>query len=272
MRVKAKVHPWIRLNRVVRDIPSQYILGGINSPNLRQDILSVMKRRGTPCRCIRCREVKDNQDAIRSSELCIREYEASNGKEYFISFETPDRMTICGFLRLRIPRLSGPPDGASHETEIFPELQGCALVREVHVYGTLIPTSDQNASAAQHVGFGRRMLEEAEVIARRHGLYKMAVISGVGARNYYKKFGYEMIEAGSEENGVTAYGDFQIKHISRDLSFQDERFESKLPKEPLASRGNFLSWDRYSLTSKVTVSVVIVFLLLVIRRRLRFFQ
>ncbi|KUF76528.1 hypothetical protein AM587_10002302 [Phytophthora nicotianae] len=205
MDVKAEVHPWIRLNRVIRDIPSQYILGGMDEPNLRQVIGNKMIERGTPCKCIRCREVKTDDAAIASAECVIREYEANEGDEYFISFETPDRSKICGFARLR---LSQTPGGG-----VFPELEGSALIRELHVYGQLVAaiskkkkssaSVDAEGSHAQHTGFGTQLMMKAEEIARAHGYKKMAVIAGVGVRNFYRRLGFE----------VEGEGELMIKHL-----------------------------------------------------------
>jgi ELP3 family radical SAM enzyme/protein acetyltransferase len=196
MDVKAQVHPWIRLNRVIRDIPSQYILGGMDEPNLRQVICNRMIKRGTPCRCIRCREVKTDDEAIASAELVIRKYRANEGKEFFISFETPDRSKICGFARLRLSKTPG--------AGIFPELEGAALVRELHVYGQLISTTDkQKKSHAQHTGFGTQLMQKSEEIAREHGFSKIAVIAGVGVRNFYRKLGFEL----------EGEGELMIKHL-----------------------------------------------------------
>jgi histone acetyltransferase (RNA polymerase elongator complex component) len=105
---KTRVHPWIRLNRVIRDIPMQYVFGALEESNLREIAHKVMRERGLECACIRCREVKDNQAAReRGVELVVREYEASGGTEYFISYETRDRKTIFGFVRLRLARNAG---------------------------------------------------------------------------------------------------------------------------------------------------------------------
>ncbi|CAI5714662.1 unnamed protein product [Hyaloperonospora brassicae] len=205
MDVKAKVHPWIRLNRVVRDIPSQYILGGMDEPNLRQVICSKMIARGTPCKCIRCREVKTDDAAIASAECVVREYEANEGDEYFISFETPDRSKICGFARLRL----SPTAGGG----VFPELEGAALIRELHVYGQLVAAVSEskkdatsvsaNNGAAQHTGLGTQLMRKAEAIARAHGYKKVAVIAGVGVRNFYRRLGFE----------VEGEGELMIKHL-----------------------------------------------------------
>lgn len=212
MDVKTKVHPWIRLNRVIRDIPSQYILGGMDEPNLRQVICNRMIQAGTPCRCIRCREVKTDDSAIAAAELVVRTYRANGGDEHFISFETPDRSKICGFVRLRISQDPG--------AGVFPELEGAALVRELHVYGQLIAVADaqrtkpktegtasvdgdDEAAQAQHIGFGTQLMRKAEEIARANGFRKIAVIAGVGVRNFYRRLGFE----------VEGDGELMIKHL-----------------------------------------------------------
>uniref|UniRef100_A0A7S2SI95 tRNA carboxymethyluridine synthase n=1 Tax=Mucochytrium quahogii TaxID=96639 RepID=A0A7S2SI95_9STRA len=242
MEAKSKVHPWIRLNRVIRDIPSQYILGGVDNPSMRQVLQRTMKARGLKCRCIRCREVRDKTP--EHIELVVREYNAQGGKEYFISFESPDRETILGFARLRINSLVGKEqqvagEEANEETDTreprsrsrddddttrrrrvrskspgvalvkrklqqkvadreretmtpFPELWGAALIRELHVYGQLIPTVDVKKSHSQHIGLGTRLMQECERIAMSHGASKIAVIAGVGVRDFYRKIGYNL--------------------------------------------------------------------------------
>ena len=225
IRFKAAVHPWIRLNRVVRDIPGQYIKGGCAVTNLRQHLLQTMEERGLRCKCIRCREVRLKQGLVDSAELVERRYAASGGEEVFLSFESKDRTTLFAFLRLRLcdcpgvgdapsPGFDGPLRGAAASTPetaaaaaarrgvvVFPELRGAALVRELHVYGKLRPTSTEGRARAgtgagrdrvQHVGFGRRLMDRAEDIAAAHGFRKMAVISGIGARAYYRKLGYDV--------------------------------------------------------------------------------
>ncbi|OQR85050.1 elongator complex protein [Achlya hypogyna] len=184
MDIKAQVHPWIRLNRVIRDIPSQYILGGTDEPNLRQVILKRMEQAGRMCRCIRCREVGGDARAALKAQLMTRTYEANDGTEFFLSFETPDEATICGFCRLRL----SPSAGGG----VFPELEGCALVRELHVYGQLVAVHDADKSKPQHGGFGTQLMQKAEEIAVAHGYTKMAVIAGVGVRNFYRKLGFEV--------------------------------------------------------------------------------
>ncbi|CAN0221465.1 unnamed protein product [Ascophyllum nodosum] len=177
LSVKAKVHPWIRLNRVIRDIPNQYITGGCSVTNMRQILQQTLKKRGLKCRCMRCREVK-GQD-FKDAKILVRRYKASRGVEYFISSESPNDI-LYGFLRLRIP---------SGTSQILPDLKSCALIRELHVYGKLKKVGERGET--QHKGLGTQLLERAERIALLHGYCKMAVISGVGVRQYYARFGYQ---------------------------------------------------------------------------------
>lgn len=189
---KKKVFPWIRLNRVVRDIPhkgsngERIILDKDRCTNLRQVLQVRMKNEGWSCQCIRCREVGLNQNYVKASrsqvDLRIREYNASKGTEYFISFESTDNY-LHGFCRLRITENSG--------ANIFLTLENTALIRELHVYGKLQTTqSDKINMSQQHQGYGKRMLSKAEMIAIDHGYTRIAVIAGIGTRNYYAKLGY----------------------------------------------------------------------------------
>ena len=176
MRVKSRIHPWIRINRTVRDIPSQYILNDTTPKNLRDDALVQLKRAGTPCQCIRCREVGERKVDLTNVKMMKRIYNSSGGKEFFLSLEQDN--VLLGFLRLRLST-----------TYTLEELAGCAMIRELHVYGSMIPVYE-NAHHAQNMGFGKRLLQCAERIARMNNYRKIAVISGVGVRDYYKKRGF----------------------------------------------------------------------------------
>lgn len=183
---KNKIHPWIRINRLVRDFPGLYISGGNDRENLRDIIHKEMQKRGLVCKCIRCREVKNRKTDVQNAILVVREYDASEGKEYFISYESPDKSIIYGFLRLRISPNSGKV--------CFPELVNTALMRELHVYGTVVPINKKNdvsSESSQHMGFGKRLIKKAEELTISHGLDRIAVIAGVGVRNYYRKQGYQ---------------------------------------------------------------------------------
>jgi ELP3 family radical SAM enzyme/protein acetyltransferase len=187
---KTRVHPWIRLNRIIRDIPTQYISGGNMIPNLRQDMHKEMKRRGVSCDCIRCREIGDA--VAECCERVVRSYRASHGTEYFISYEDTKNNKIIGFIRVRITKYAGAIRTSGKRTFIFPELKECALIRELHVYGKLIPTDQRKRTqTTQHTGLGRKLLTEAMNIALLHGRRRIAVIAGVGTRNYYRRYGFE---------------------------------------------------------------------------------
>jgi ELP3 family radical SAM enzyme/protein acetyltransferase len=179
--IKKNIFPWIRLNRIVRDIPNINILGGNDNVNLRQKILA---RKDVNCPCIRCREAKNNKN-IREAQLFIREYNGVNSTEYFISYESPDQHILYGFLRLRINH--------SNEDLIYDDLIDCGLVRELHVYGQVV-RHDEQKNEVQHQGIGKKLLQKAEEITMNHNIFKVAIISGVGVRGYYQKQGYELVK------------------------------------------------------------------------------
>ncbi len=188
-RVKAVVPPWIRIMRVQRDIPARLIMAGVKKSHLREIVQQQMTSHGTKCRCIRCREIghktpnannRKRQDRI--SILSTR-YEASEGNEIFISAEDTENDALIGYLRLRIP------SEKAHRQEI--KANPCSIVRELHVYGPLVPVGKHNVNAWQHKGYGSVLLAEAERKTREdHGLKRILVISALGTKQYYEKFGY----------------------------------------------------------------------------------
>lgn len=221
---KRNIQPWVRIQRLVRDIPSTSIEAGYEKKsNLRQLIQEEMKKENTYCRCIRCMEIGDESKLMENAKLVVRKYEASKGIEYFISFESNREMKklskdnlmyvlylikyyyhlflfgkyiywsgnldtyngLIGFCRLRI---DDNPGG-----DILVELKNCALIREVHVYGYSLGVGnvEQTLNSSQHRGYGKLLVETAEQLALQNGYNKVAVISGVGTREYYKnKCGY----------------------------------------------------------------------------------
>lgn len=203
--VCSKVKPWIRLNRIIRDIPVEYIMGGNYNTSMRKDLDTLMSQKNIHCMDIRNREVKKRDIDPNIAVLKIRNYESSNGNEYFLSFETNDEKILFGFLRLRLSKNAGYKLSNTNDNDeednyddnfIFPELQNCALIRELHVYGQVKKvdekkTSDGILGTAQHVGFGKLLVAKAIDIAKNNGYNKIAVISGVGVKNYYRKFGFE---------------------------------------------------------------------------------
>jgi ELP3 family radical SAM enzyme/protein acetyltransferase len=210
--VKKRVHPWIRLNRVVRDIPNKtrdgelYIYGGNQKTNLRQILHNEMKTRGIFCPCIRCREVKGNTSMIDNSQIVVRKYNSSDGIEYFISVESGNGYKynykdgkwydewnlekpgiIYGFLRLRICN--------NNDNNYFNEIKNSGLIRELHVYGQVVSknSSENHINETQNKGFGKMLMNKAENIVMDHMCRKITVISGIGVKNYYKSIGYKDI-------------------------------------------------------------------------------
>lgn len=242
---KQNIQPWIRIQRLVRDIPSTSIEAGYDKiSNLRQVIQDEMKKEGNKCRCIRCMEIGDNIHFLKNTKLVVRKYTASQADEYYISIETNDNETfkfdikninlkyveyiwfliksnlmylftlkteywsgdlssyngLVGFCRLRLDKHAGGG--------IIKEIENSALIREVHVYGYSLgvninsekcendndSSSDSHSkNSSQHKGYGQVLVQTAETIALENGYNKVAVIAGVGTREYYKnKCGYEL--------------------------------------------------------------------------------
>ena len=180
---KQKVFPWIRLNRVIRDIPNNEIFGGNSVINLRQDLHMQMKKEGKVCNCIRCREIKGRKIDLNNIKLIIRKYNGVEADEYFISFESNDESIIYGFCRLRLNQ--------TNKNIYYTCLKDSAIIRELHVYGMMIP-HDNDKKKTQNQGFGKRLIKKAEQIAYKNGYGKMAIISGVGVREYYENRGYNL--------------------------------------------------------------------------------
>ncbi len=191
--VKSRIPRYVRISRLIRDIPANYIYDGNIVTNLRQTIQALMKKRGLTCHCLRCREIGHQQHRTQNMKqvtLFVDEYEASNGKEYFLSFEDPKRTTVYAFCRLRIPaRIVQKKSVTPGLDALIPEITDSAFIRELHTYGHLIPIGADGD--VQHRGFGKQLMEEAERIVRKNGVTKIAVIAGVGVREYYRKIGYE---------------------------------------------------------------------------------
>lgn len=180
--VKTTIPRYCRVNRVIRDIPSTYVVEGNKRTSLRQDVQSEMRRRGTTCQCIRCREVRGTKVDLAKMRLDDLAYSAGAFTEHFLSFVTDDDR-IAGFLRLSLP---GP---ASPETGIQ-DLESAAIIREVHIYGQSIQLGEDGARGVQHQGLGTRLIHEAVAIAREHGYSRLAVISAIGTRRYYRRLGF----------------------------------------------------------------------------------
>ena len=180
--IKPLIPPYCRVNRIIRDIPSFHVVEGNRRTSLRQDVHREMQKRGTACRCIRCREVRGQ--LVDAEELVFNDhvYTPERSEEHFLSYNTPGDQ-LAGYLRLSFPR-SGAPDLQ------IPELVGAGIIREVHVYGQSLPVGSERDGATQHRGLGTSLLDEAARITREKGLNRLAVIAAVGTRPYYAKRGF----------------------------------------------------------------------------------
>jgi len=181
--VKTIVPRYCRINRIIRDIPSTYVVAGNKNTSLRQDIQREMKRRGTHCKCVRCREVRQKKVTAESVSLHNLTFHPAHAEEHFLSFDTPDDK-LAGFLRLSLPE-------DTYYTNII-DLEEAAIIREVHVYGQSLEVGEERSGIAQHSGLGTRLIEEAERIAKEKGYRRLAVIAAVGTRAYYAERGFKM--------------------------------------------------------------------------------
>lgn len=239
---KQNIQPWVRIQRLVRDIPKQSIAAGYEGvSNLRQVIQDQMKKEGIKCNCIRCMEIGDEDQLMEFARLVVRPYIASEGHEYYISIESNVKTSfwskvwwnytwfiikywftliftgkktwwegdtktyngLVGFCRLRID--SNPGGG------FIKELANCALIREVHVYGHSLGVGNSGASS-QHRGYGQLLVKTAEEIAIQNGYAKTSVIAGVGTREYYKnKCGYHLEGTYMNKNLQKEFIEYQEK-------------------------------------------------------------
>ena len=191
MQMKLATPRYCRISRLIRDIPATEIEGGNTVTNLREFLEKKLHAQGLKCVCLRCREISrqiKNIPADTEPQLFVDEYETTGGTEYFITFEDPNRIAVFGFLRLRVPTIPAPESLIKH----LPVLENTAFIRELHVYGRLMSIGQREDSASQHTGLGKQLMAAAEKITRQHGLTKVAVISGVGVRDYYRHLGYEL--------------------------------------------------------------------------------
>ena len=174
--IKRDLPRYVRLQRVQRDIPADFIEGGVWKSNLRQLARQRMDEQGWTCDCVRCREVGMNDEDPETLELDTLTYEAAGGREHFISIEDFEQDLLVGFCRLRFP-----------DEPVRRELEDAAVVRELHVYGSEVGLGREGGDDWQHQGHGRRLMAEAEALAADAGYETLAVIAGIGAREYYRE-------------------------------------------------------------------------------------
>ena len=185
--IKALVPKYVRISRVLRDIPSKFIVAGPRD-SLRDIVKKVMEQQQTSCRCIRCREYGHrlkNGWEMGQPQMVRMDYKASGGHEVLLTFED-QRETLFGLLRMRLQKEALP--GLGHYNG------KSAIIRELHIYGQEVSLGERSSSAAQHKGLGRQLLAAAERIASgEFGAGQVAVLSGVGAREYYRTdLGYKL--------------------------------------------------------------------------------
>nr|MBN1228164.1 tRNA uridine(34) 5-carboxymethylaminomethyl modification radical SAM/GNAT enzyme Elp3 [Anaerolineae bacterium] len=180
---KQLVPRYCRLNRVMRDIPAPDIADGVTTSNLRQVVQESLWQAGTPCQCIRCREVR--KELVDPERITINRlnYDTDHSREVFLSADTPDDR-LAGFLRLSLPTAPAA----------ITEIDGKALIRQVQVYGPVVALEEDPGTRAQHQGLGSRLIAAALNLAAEAGFREIAVIAAVGTRAYYRRFGFELDE------------------------------------------------------------------------------
>lgn len=196
---KQKVQKYKRLNRIIRDIPSTYITGGYSKyyVNMRQLLQEDMKKNKWRCNCIRCREIKGNIVSNDNIQLNITKYKSAGADEYHISIDSKcENDYLIGFLRLRLNR---------NYENVIPLLRERALIRELHVYSNINVVGNNMPESMQHKGYGKTLIKKAEEISIQNGFTKIAIISGTGVREYYKKIDYELIDTYMCKNLYFAY-------------------------------------------------------------------
>lgn len=179
LKIKKLIPYYCRIERVIRDIPDQYIIaGGARVTNMRQVL---HQDPDFKCKCIRCREVRADYNPKEKIFLFRQDYFASDGKEIFLSYENKARTKLFSLLRLRI---------SSNKRHVLPVLKSTAIIRELHTYGQMLAIGSKSLSS-QHKGMGKKLMQKAEKIVKQEtNLKKIAVISGIGVRDYYRKIGY----------------------------------------------------------------------------------
>jgi elongator complex protein 3 len=182
--LQGMIPEYVRLNRMYRDIPAHEILAGSKLANLRQVTEIAMRARGITRHDISAREIRARDNDPYGAVIDVSMYEASGGHEYFIQMIDPVDRTLFGVCRLRIPSQI-----FSLDSHYITELDGAALIRELHVFGDQIPVgvksisnqkSPENSSVpGQHMGMGKKMLQKCEdiIIQKYPTVKKIAVIS-----------------------------------------------------------------------------------------------
>ncbi|MBN1316364.1 MAG: tRNA uridine(34) 5-carboxymethylaminomethyl modification radical SAM/GNAT enzyme Elp3 [Anaerolineales bacterium] len=182
---KVMIPEYCRVNRVMRDIPAGNIVAGSTKSNLRQLAQNRLKEQGRQCRCIRCSEVRNQQVSMDELHLDQIHYSTDATTEHFLRYVTADQK-LAGFLRLSLPNKDITP--------IIDELDGYAMIREIHVYGPALALDKSSKGEAQHLGLGSDLIIKAQEIAVEANFSNLAVIAAIGTRDYYRKQGFRLGE------------------------------------------------------------------------------
>jgi elongator complex protein 3 len=214
VHLKTIVPPWVRIQRIQRDIPLKLIEAGVDKSNLRQLVNRKLKKQNKCCGCIRCREVghlslKGIEPEYDKIKLKTIEYEASGGEEVFMSYEDVKNDVLIGFVRLRLTSENAHRPEIDKETDPSGKPRSnSSIIRELKVFGPMVSfdqgindnihfdgKSDNNNTRIpewQHRGYGQLLIEACERYSlERWDVKKLLVMSGVGVKRYYEKFGYE---------------------------------------------------------------------------------
>ncbi len=182
--------PFARISRMIRDISAHDIVAGNKKANLRQLVENNLAKQNAEVTEIRYREISTASTNREELSLESVEYETTMSTEYFLQWVTPDKK-IAGFLRLSLPDQEfvrtclEQTDNATS----FPIKENEAMIREVHVYGT-VAGLHKTGKGAQHLGLGKQLIKTAARLAKDHGFAKLNVISSIGTREYYRKQGF----------------------------------------------------------------------------------
>ncbi len=178
---------YCRTMRIMREIPPERLVKGITRIDIRREVEKNLRKRKIPVKEIRMRELGFSSQFYKiideNIKLKVMEYEASHGKEWFLQFVNKDNI-LFGLLRMRFPF-----------QPTINSLKRAAIIRELHVYGQSLKIGERGKKG-QHTGIGKRLMKEAEAIAKNNGYKRIVVLSGIGVREYYRKLGYALDSGG----------------------------------------------------------------------------
>lgn len=172
---------YCRITRMIRDIPSQDIVVGNTKSNFRQIAENYVNKTKQKMQDIRSREIRSTVFDPKEVKLKITNYKTSVSQEKFLQFVYGDK--ILAFLRLSLPLLK--------KNDVIEELNGVAMIREIHVYGRSLSIGQRGEAKAQHFGFGKKLILKAVTLSKKAGYKKLAVISAIGTKEYYRKRGFK---------------------------------------------------------------------------------